>query len=161
MAQIPEWGPHLWIVLHGYAEHAGSSIDWIQIDEIRAWIHMLRLTEGVLPCARCRAHYKEWRLQHPLEDLLTRRDEMFKEDLRRWIWGLHESVNTQRDLTADQHLPFEGLVKYKSMTSKDLQDSIQALTKVFEKAILHRQVNATYVAEWKRSLSLLRKFIEY
>ena len=152
MAQIPEWGPHIWRILHTCAERAGTSVT--QIDEIRAWIQVLRLTEGALPCAMCRAHYKTWRTTHPLEGLLAYRGEQFKEAVRRWIWELHESVNATRGV---EGIPIEAVEEmYKG---QDLNQSMSALVKIFEKAVLHRQVNPIYVAEWRRALLLLRKFI--
>ena len=154
MAQIAEWGPHIWKILHTCAEHAGSSV--LQIDEIRAWIQVLRLTEGALPCAMCRAHYRTWRTRHPLEEFLSYRGDIFKERLRQWIWELHEYVNVSRDISG---LPIEGLAIYKAVSSQELNQSISALIPVFEKAVLHRQVNPTYVTEWRRAVILMRRLI--
>jgi outer membrane protease len=54
-------------------------------------------------------------------------------------------------------IPIEALEEmYKG---ESLNQSMSALIKIFEKAVLHRQVNPTYVAEWRRALLLLRKFI--
>ncbi len=154
MAQIVEWGPHIWKILHSCAEHAGNSI--LQIDEIRAWIQVLRLTEGALPCAMCRGHYKSWRTSHPLEDFLAYRGDIFRERLREWIWELHEYVNTSRDVSG---FPIEGLTAYKGVTSQELNQSMTTLVRVFEKAIIHRQVNPTYVTEWRRAVTLMRRLV--
>ena len=159
MAQISEWGPHLWKVLHTLAERASTSV--LADDEIRTWIHVLRLTEGALPCAMCRAHYKSWRQSHPIDDFLGQRGEFFQNSLRRWIWGLHESVNIQREVIADYTLSFEGLEKYKDISSKELNESMNTLIKIFEKAVLHRQVHPTYVTEWRRAIAMLRKLLSY
>lgn len=152
MAQIAEWGPHLWTVLHTMAEQAGKYV--LQMDEIRAWIHVLRLTEGILPCAMCRAHYKKWRLSHPLEEFLIYRGEDFREKLREWIWGLHDSVNRDRGVAS---FPLEDLHIYRDIEANKLHESLQTLVKLFEKAILHRQVNAIYVSDWRKAIALLRK----
>lgn len=159
MAQISEWGPHLWKILHTLAERGGTST--LVDDEVRTWINVLRLTEGVLPCAMCRAHYKTWRHSHPIEEFLGQRGEYFQNSLRTWLWELHNSVNTQREVAADYALPFEGLEKYKAISSKEIHDSMNTLIKIFEKALLHRQVNPTYVTEWRRAIAMLRKLLSY
>lgn len=159
MAQISEWGPHIWKVLHSMAERAGTSVT--ELDEIRAWINVLRLTEGVLPCAMCRAHYRQWRQSHPLEDFLGSRGEFFRDRVREWLWGLHDAVNERNEVAAESRLPLEGLNKYKEVTSKEIQDTLQVIVKVFDKAILYRQVNATYTADWRKGISLLRRLINF
>jgi hypothetical protein len=159
MAQISEWGPHLWKVLHTLAEKGGTSV--LVEDEVRTWINVLRLTEGVLPCAMCRAHYKAWRRSHPLEEFLGQRGEYFQNSLRSWLWELHNSVNIQREVAPDYSLSFEGLEKYKTISPKEINDSINTLIKIFEKALLHRQVNPTYVTEWRRAIAMLRKLLSF
>ena len=159
MAQIPEWGPHVWKLLHSMAERAGNSV--LEIDEIRAWINVLRLTEGILPCAMCRDHYREWRKSHPLEEFLGSRGVFFRDRVREWLWGLHDTVNGRNDVAEDARLPLEGLSKYRDVTSKELQDTLQVIVKVFDKAVLYRQVNATYTVDWRRAVALLRKLINY
>jgi len=158
MTQISEWGPHLWKVLHGYAEHAGNSVT--PVDEIRAWIHVLRLTEGALPCAMCRAHYRTWRTNNPLEDFLSDRGEVFREKLRHWLWAIHDSVNGSRNLEPDQRPSYEDIATlYRDIPQQELYQSFTTLVKILEKAILHRQVNPVYVADWRRALLLLRKLL--
>jgi hypothetical protein len=152
MAQIAEWGPPMWKLLHSMAERAGSSA--LELDEKRAWISVLKLTEGVLPCAMCRQHYRDWRRSHPLEDFLGSHGEFFRDRVREWLWGLHNDVNARREV---ERLPLEGLAKYKDESSKEIQDTLQNIVKILEKAVLHRQINASYVAEWKKAVSLLRR----
>ena len=157
MAQIEEWGPHIWKILHTCAEHAGTSV--IQMDEIRAWIQLLRLTEGALPCAMCRTHYKAWRASHPLEYFLTYRGEMFKEKLRYWLWELHESVNKSRGV---EEFSIERLGEtYRQIDKHELNQSVSTLVKIFEKSIAYRQVNPSYVADWRHALVFLRKLISF
>lgn len=154
MAQNADWGPPMWKLLHSMAERAGSSV--LQVDEVRAWIQVLRLTEAVLPCAMCRAHYKEWRTRRPLDALLPYRAEMFKERVREWLWELHESVNASRGL---ESFPIERLEIYRGVDTQELNQNFAVLVKIFEAAILYRQVNPTYVAEWRRAVILLRKLL--
>jgi len=138
------------------AERAGTSV--LELDEIRAWISFLRITEGVLPCAMCRAHYKEWRQAHPLEDLLRTRREVFRAAVREWLWGLHNAVNTKREISVE---PLEILETYREVTRKELQDILENIVKYLGQAVIQRQVNADYVANWRRALTLLRKLINY
>jgi len=155
MTQVSEWGPHLWKVLHSYAERAGAYKPEAQmVDEIRTWIKVLRVTEGVLPCAMCRNHYRAWRTKHPIDSLLFLRADSFKEELRKWLWGLHNQVNAMREIP---ELPYEELsTMYADVTQQDIQQSLSTLVKLLEKAILHRQVNSNYVGEWRRAVALLR-----
>jgi hypothetical protein len=150
------WGPPLWKLLHSMAERAGTSV--LELDEIRAWISFLRLTEGVLPCAMCRAHYKEWRQTHPLEDLLRARRDSFRAALREWLWGLHNAVNARREIGVES---LEILERYREVTRKEIHDTLENIVKYLGQATLQRQVNAEYVANWRRALILLRKFINY
>ena len=156
MAQIVDWGPPLWRALHSMAERAGTSV--IELDEVRAWINVLRLTEGVLPCAMCRAHYRGWRQSHPLEEFLGSRGQFFRDRVREWVWGLHNEVNHRRGVEV---FPLESLEKYKEVSSRDLQDTLQGVVKVFDKATLHRQVSPVYVADWRKAVVLLRKLMNY
>jgi len=108
MAQIAEWGPPMWKLLHSMAEKAGTSV--LQVDEKRAWISFLRLTEGILPCPMCRDHYRQWRRTHPLEDFLANHGDLFRERVREWLWGLHDDVNSRREGIVER-LSLEGLDK--------------------------------------------------
>jgi hypothetical protein len=153
MAQIYEWGPHIWKILHYHAEHAGNSL--LILDEIRAWLSLLRHTEGVLACAACRQHYRTWRQTHPIEEFVGRDRDTFRDLLRKWLWELHESVNTKKDVA----FPFEQLSIYKDMSREEVLQSISTLKVVLQKAVLHRQVNPTQVAEWMRALKFLQKLM--
>jgi hypothetical protein len=142
----------MWKLLHSMAERAGSSA--LQLDEKRAWISFLKFTEGVLPCAMCRQHYRDWRRSHPLEDFLGSHGEFFRDRVREWLWGLHDDVNARREV---ERLPIDGLAKYRDVSSKEIHDTLQGIVKILEKAVLHRQINVSYVAEWKKAVMLLRR----
>ena len=63
MSSPKVWGPALWYILHTYTERLGNQQNQIlSTDQRVAWINLLKSVEGVIPCARCRAHYKEWRI---------------------------------------------------------------------------------------------------
>ena len=157
MAQIQEWGPHIWKILHYHAEYAGSSL--LLKDEIRAWTALLKHTEGVLACALCREHYKKWRLTHSVEDFLRRDKDTFRELLRKWLWDLHEYVNDQRGVPVERRLPFERLGIYKDMSTQEIAQSVSTLKEVLKKAVLYRQVNPVYVTEWFSALTFLKRLM--
>lgn len=157
MTQVHEWGPHIWKVLHYHAEYAGASV--LLADEIRAWIAVLKHTEGVLACAACRNHYKSWRQGHPLEEFVGRDRDTFKELLRRWLWELHESVNNDKDIPAERRISFDMLSKYKDIPRYEVFQSIGTLKDLLQKSILHRQVNPIFVKEWLRALAFLQKLL--
>jgi len=154
MAQIAEWGPPMWKLLHSMAERAGQSV--LALDEKRAWITLLRVTEGVIPCAMCREHYRDWRRTHPLEEFLGSHGEFFRDRVREWLWGLHDDVNARREGPVER-LPLEGLQKYREISSKEIQDTLQSIIKILNKAVMHRQINASFLAEWRKAIALLRK----
>ena len=155
MAQVYEWGPHVWKILHYHAEYAGNSL--LILDEIRAWLSLLRHTEGVLACATCRQHYRSWRQAHPIEEFVGRDRDTFREMLRKWLWELHESVNAKKTLAI--HYPIEELATYKQLPREEVFQSISTLKVILQKAVLHRQVNPTHVAEWMRALKFLQKLM--
>ena len=158
MTQVHEWGPHMWKILHYHAEYAGASI--LLADEIRAWIAVLRNTEGVLACAVCRDHYKAWKQGHPLEEFVGRDRDTFKHLLRRWLWDLHETVNQNKDVPPEGRLGFDELsTVYKGIHRYEIAESITTLKELFQKSVLHRQLNALYVKEWLRTLSFLQKLM--
>ena len=157
MAQVYEWGPHIWKILHYHAEYAGASI--MLVDEIRAWIAILKHTEAVLACAVCREHYKRWKQVHPLEEFVGLDRASFKESLRAWLWNLHESVNEEKNIPMERRITLEGLAAYKEIPRQEITQSINTLKEIFSKAILHRQLNPIYVKEWTRTISFLQKLI--
>lgn len=157
MTQVQEWGPHIWNILHYHAEYAGSSV--LLADEIRAWTSLLRHTEGILACALCREHYRTWRAAHPVDEFIGRDKDTFRELLRRWLWDLHEYVNTTKDVPADRRLPFEQLDMYKQIPRQEILQRISTLKDVLQKAAQYRQVNPMIVTEWLRALKFLQKLM--
>ena len=57
------WGPILWNLLHGIAEHVGKGGN--QTEESYSLIQLLKLTEKIIPCPTCKEHYKTWLTYHP------------------------------------------------------------------------------------------------
>jgi hypothetical protein len=93
-----EWGPVLWEMLHGVVEKLGrTTIKSIADDQRREMILVLRYIEVVMPCAMCRAHYREWRTKHPI-DKLPEEAQAFKAAVREWLFNLHQEINDSRGL---------------------------------------------------------------
>jgi len=153
MVQNAEWGPHLWKILHICASRCGKQFTpQLQRDELRAWIHLLQLTEAIMPCAICRNHYREWRKTHSLERLTGG-----TEDAEQWLWSLHDEVNQQRGTGRPSFEEVRAL--YATATTGDLHESLQKLMEVLERAKLERLIDGAFVREWRQRLSLLRRFI--
>jgi len=149
-----EWGPPLWRILHSLAEHLGrQTIPLLEVDERRAWIGLLRSIEGVMPCAKCRSHYRAWRIKMPIEKCMN--SYSFKDDAREWLWSLHTEINTENGKAGPTLEEVPAL--YGSRTSQDIQDDINALLKVLQTAVIQRSVLADTVRIFRTALSLLRR----
>ena len=105
-----------------------------------------------MPCAICRNHYRQWRKTHSLEKLSGS-----AEDAEQWLWYLHDEVNQQRGTARPSFEEVRTL--YAAATTADLQESLQKLMEVLERAKLERQIDGAFVREWRLRLSLLRRFI--
>ena len=159
MVQNAEWGPHLWSIIHICADRCGKQTSaLLHMDEVRMWIHFLQLVEAILPCALCQKHYRAWRKAHPLQKFLDMRNPMaFREAAQEWAWHLHDTVNEQRSV---ERMPLDAAKElYKTKTTADLQQSIDKLMEVLERAKLQRLVDGAHIREWRAKLSLLRRFI--
>ncbi len=157
MVQNSEWGPRLWRVLHTLAERLGrQGVPLLAMDEVRAWIFLLRETGEVMPCALCRKHYKEWRKEHPLDAFLeTRGGGLLQQRARSWLWSLHEAVNRRREMAgvAEEDVP----ALYAS--SAGLQADVEALVKLFQQAVLERQIDGGALREWRARLTMVRRLV--
>ena len=81
------WGPPLWYRLHmmtfEYPEVA------TQKDKVMA-INYFKEVEKLLPCVKCRVHYRENLEANPIQYNVDTRDELV-----RWLIDLHNKVNVQ------------------------------------------------------------------
>ena len=95
MPSNKEWGPPLWRVLHGLAENLGKSLPSLMAtDEAREIYFILKFVDTVMPCALCQNHYREWKKQRTIEGVPSLRREELQEFVKRWLYDLHENVNT-------------------------------------------------------------------
>ena len=83
------WGPKTWNFLHAIALTYPQKADKGKQD---AMIAMLRSLEGVIPCATCREHYKEWFSQ--TESTKTAFDG--QENLFNALVDFHNAVNIRK-----------------------------------------------------------------
>jgi hypothetical protein len=150
------WGPPLWKILHGIAEALGTqTIPMLATDEAHEIVFLLRDVEKIMPCQLCRTHYREWRKNHPLEDIDKLRGHMLKTGVRQWLFDLHENVNRSRNiesgLTVEQMPDLYGSVDFK-----------EAWGEFFTKVKLNTEVglvSQSVLQNFHRRLGMLRKLV--
>jgi len=126
------------------------------MDEIRAWIAVLQMTEAILPCPMCQNHYKAWLKANPLKlfhDL--RNPAAFREAAQSWLWRLHNTINKERSVAEFSLEDTKALYSDK----KSVQQPLDKLLEVLEKAKLQRLIDGIFAREWKGKLNHLRRFI--
>lgn len=155
MVANDQWGPPLWRILHTLAERLGrQTIKLLETDERRAWVALLRAVQMVMPCAKCRAHFKAWRSSHSVERFITSYD--LRADAREWLWSLHEEVNREKGVAGPALEELPGL--YGSRTGQEIQEDLRAVLAVFQQAVLERLIVPEAVQAFRNSLSMLRRF---
>ena len=150
------WGPPLWKILHGIAECLGNqTIPMIATDEAHEIVFLLRDVEKIMPCQLCRNHYREWRKNHPLEDLDRLRGFMLKTAVRQWVFDCHEHVNHSRNIesgfTVEQMPELYGNVDFK-----------EAWGDFFTKVKLNTEVglvSQSVLQNFHRRFGMLRKLV--
>ncbi len=155
MPSNKDWGPHLWTVLHGFAEKLGRQTnDIMATDEAREMVLILRGVEHVMPCEKCRKHYKEYLKKNPVDDFANRRGEVLRQAIRQWLWKLHEAVNERNGAPS---FPIEELTpKYQSAP---IADSLKQLYIVLYKAIPEGLLPSEPFQSFRRHVSLLRTLV--
>lgn len=139
-----EWGPFVWSILHALAERATNIITPLyENDERRAWIGLLQTTGPMLPCSDCRTHYTEWIASHPLSTLLTIPKEQMRDWIRRWLYNIHQDVNTRLGKTG---------ITFEELSSLYASGNISMEFKLFEmiekRAIQQQGVNLKAWLAW-------------
>jgi len=144
-----EWGPLFWKLLHGFAERAGKQMNKnLQKDEMRLWINILDGLKGVLPCDICRAHYSEWLVAHPVEELLEMDYSGTNLWIRNYLWSLHNTINE------GNNKPIIGFDKLSDLyKGVDLIITWKALEPVMKKVII---LNGVHLFQWKKWLGYVR-----
>ncbi len=150
------WGPPLWKILHGIAEALGNqSIPMLATDEAHEIVFLLRDVEKIMPCQLCRTHYREWRKDHPLEEIDKLRGFMLKNAVRQWLYDCHENVNRSRGIESgiklEQIPELYGNVDFK-----------EAWGEFFTKVKLNTEVglvSQSVLQNFHRRLGMLRKLV--
>ena len=125
MPSNKEWGPPLWKVLHGLAENLGKSIPSLMAtDEAREIYFVLKFVDTIMPCALCQAHYKAWKKERSIEGFQTLRGEDLQEAVKKWLYDLHENVNTTHVVEYDSLPELYKNVDVRS-AFKEFQDGIR------------------------------------
>lgn len=127
----------------------------IATDEAHEIIFILRDVEKIMPCQFCRTHYREWRKDHPIEEIDKLRGFMLKTVLRQWLFDLHENVNRSRgiesSMTVDQMPELYGNVDFKEAWG-DFYTKIKSSTEV-------GLVSQTDLQNFHRRFGMLRKLV--
>ena len=137
----------MWHVLHGLAERLGTNSNpFSAAEEYRTWVQLLRASEWIMPCQRCRAHFHQWCLQNPPEQIDA---STIRVASRTWLWRLHESVNIERKVKG---IPLESVEALYATT--DLQKSMTTLLTIL-KLLIQDDFSPSTIRIWKATADLL------
>ena len=156
MVSPGEWGPNAWNLLHGIAERVGSHTNMTLIRDEKNEIRLtLRNFWALLPCKTCQLHYREWLQKHPPEQILQRSGEYIQDEMREWVFRLHEDVNQRRGVVSG--IALESLhEKYKTM---DIRGAATQLKGMYQRGV---QQHVLKPDEWKlawRHLDMLLRYM--
>ena len=125
MPSNKEWGPPLWRVLHGLAENLGKALPSLMAaDEAREMYFILKFVDTVMPCALCQSHYRAWKKQRTIEGVPLLRREELQDFVKRWLYDLHENVNTTHVVEYDSLPELYKNIDVRS-AFKEFQDGIR------------------------------------
>ena len=85
------WGPHLWFYMHtlsfNYPVYPNDN------DKKDYYNFFLNLTK-ILPCIKCKTHFKDFFDKNPIEPYLINRDKLIE-----WVMNAHNNVNKLNNKT--------------------------------------------------------------
>lgn len=152
-----EWGPPLWRLLHTLAEQLGKQpVPSLSVDERRACIQLLKSIESVLPCEKCKQHYKAWRQKNP-PDKFGQGVEL-RNATRTWLWALHSEINQENGVNTEPAL-IEMPSLYGKYDKGEFTKDQRLVYSIFEKGIVFRTVHPIGLAVFKSSLAIIRKLV--
>ena len=132
----------------------------LHMDELRAWITLLKITEAILPCPMCQNHYRAWLKGNPVSAFLSLRSPAaFAEAAQEWLWRLHNSINKERGL-GEMSLE-DAKALYATKTSGDMQQALERLMHVLDQAKLQRLIDGAYALEWRGKLRNMRRLLGF
>jgi len=149
---MSHWGPLLWKLLHALAEKLGTQKpEILAADEAREMVLILRGLEVIMPCEKCRKHYKEYRIKNPYDIFAQRRGLGLKKAVREWLYLLHETVNKKNG--TESRLLLENMESmYKDVK---IQDAWTPLNQVLMTSVSSGLVLSENLKSFRRHLSLL------
>ena len=156
--RMANWGPHLWKILHTSAEHLGKPRPpLMQTDEVNRWMFVLKAVENAMPCALCRAHYKEWVAKNPVAQFTMLRGLPLRERARKWLYDLHENVNAGRKVVSG--ITLEQMPElYGSL--KGYQEAVEKFVAFTKDSIQYGHVKADGLWQFRNNLHYLRKIAD-
>jgi hypothetical protein len=155
MVSPAEWGPNAWELLHGLSERVGNQPNMTMIRDEQ---NLLRLTLknfwSLMPCQKCQTHYREWIRKHPPDAFTVKIGEYLQDDMREWVYKLHNNVNESREI----------IVEFKEEDLKtrygqiDLRAAANNLKTVYQRGL---QLKILKPDEWKNAYKHLDLLIRY
>jgi len=133
---IEDWGPTLWTILHGFAEHSGHNED-----ERQHWIFLLEGLPKIVPCPECSKHITVWLRSHPVSILRKIPMTGFYDWTTGYLFELHEEVNRRLGKPS-----FSKSALKETYASLDLQVNLESLKRYLEKLI---SISGTGMLSWK------------
>lgn len=140
-----EWGPLLWTLLHGLAEHVGQLITPVYAEEERhAWISFFKLTSEIIPCHVCKEHFRIYLKEHPVDALKKMPINHLRGYIRHWFWEVHEWVNMTLSKPSFPEADLEG-----AYSKVKLRNILTSLDVPMNRAIRLTGNNIKKYGDWK------------
>jgi hypothetical protein len=110
------WGPYFWFTLHtitlGYTDNP-------TYQDKRRYNDFFTSVQYILPCEKCREHYKKHLNNFPISISLDN-----KESLVQWLFNLHNQVNISLNKDVMSYDAFKE--KYRKIYSPNLLEKIES-----------------------------------
>jgi hypothetical protein len=150
------WGPRVWRLLHTLSCNPGigkTKSVVLARDERSAWLHMLKALSQIMPCDRCKQHYRDW-----FHEVGILKETMYVGDLRAYVRGalfdLHCSANIDQGKE-----PVPAPITYVDLDTayppQPLTPIMQELEKTWHLALERHIIKLDSVRLWRRSVGTL------
>lgn len=148
------WGPRIWRVLHTLSCHPSvgkTKAIVLARDERSAWLHMLKALAQIMPCDRCKQHYRDW-----FHEVGILKETMYVGDLGAYVRGelfdLHCSANVDQG-KEPAPVPYADLEA--AYPPQKLTPIVQELEGSWSAALERRLIPLDSVRLWRRSVATL------
>lgn len=95
------WGPGTWRLLHVTAAVAYSEQERLDFEKL------VLITARVLPCTKCKEHFRTNLRKFPLRNYMSSNETLFL-----WTWLMHDAVNEAQGKTGAARPSFEDMYKF-------------------------------------------------